>query len=347
LGFRHDVTGALGLLLLLVPVRASAQGGALDYAHGVAALQAQNYENARSSCEGAARALAGDPAQVQQLGRAELCVADALVGLGQRARARETLSRAIAHLEDSGRTIERYLPDLERARAIAPSLEGRLAHVRVRIDPASACPARLSIGGVAIEGDGCDGRLHTVDAGRIALGASAESYRAATAEVDVETRAIAEVTLRLEPDPAHPRWISGALEEEGSALVYARADVCVAPCETLLDQNALASGFYVVRDEDGIHSIELGEGVPQRALFERVSDSNTAGWVALGVSPLLWAGAIGVFALGAEAGAKDAGAVAVGVGGVSLIGLGISAIVYGFIVVLTPPAPTYYRPTER
>lgn len=326
---------------------ASAQGGALEYAHGVSALQTGNFENARTSCEAAARALESDPAQVQQLGRAELCVVDALVGLGRRARATLWIERAIRHLEDGGRTIERYLPDLERARAIAPALGEHLAHVRARIQPAGACPAAMSIDGIAIEGDACDGRLHLVDAGRVTVSVSAESFRSANATIDVVPHGAGEVAVTLEPDPGHARWIAVSLEEEGAVLMRERASVCVGPCETLLDASTLERGYYVIGDEEGFHTLTVESQLSRRMRIESVENHAIHGGVALGISALSFALAAGGIGLATTLDPESGTVPALVIGGFAFIGVGISAAIFGFIVVLTPLDPTYYRLVQR
>jgi hypothetical protein len=327
---------------LVTPRPARAQG-ALEYAHGIAALQRGDFQAAREACAQAARALESQGEHRQPLGRAQLCVADALVGLGLRARARALMRFTVENLTDGGATIPRYAADLERARALQVELAQGVAELVVELVPADLCsrPRELSLllDGERIDATtACAGRKLEVDPGPRRFTLAADGYIETTVETTAAVGAIAHARIVAPRDPQSPRWIRLAIHEEGAAVDLEGREVCTAPCGELVEAETVLRDQLQVRDSEGAHPVErAGGGLPRAAVLERVSDSNLVGWISLASIPV-WIGlGFGGIALAA---ATDSLALAlVGFGVTTLI---IPAAIVGLIDVLTPPAPTYY-----
>jgi hypothetical protein len=275
--------------IVLVWVSAAPEGaaqdievGALEYAHGVAALQREQWAVARSACGGAARALEGDPATRQQLGRAQLCVVDALQGLGLYARAFGVLAHTIRNIEDGGRTNARYREDLDRAMALVGPLSRQIGRVQIAVTPAEACdaassPALVVDGEQAPAHHACGEAALYLDPGRHRIVVTADGFRPMEAEIDVEAERNQRVALTAERDPSSRRWVRLVLREEGTALESWTESPCPAPCDRVVPRDAFLQGIYFVTDEDGRHRVQHdvldGDGAN-----EIVHVSSTAGW---------------------------------------------------------------------
>jgi hypothetical protein len=81
--------------------------------------------------------------------------------------------------------------------------------------------------------------------------------------------------------------------------------------------------------------------------IERVEDHVIHGAVALGIAGLSFALAAGGIGLATTLEPESDALAPLVIGGFSFIAIGTSAAIYGFIVVLTPMDPTYYRLVPR
>jgi hypothetical protein len=275
-------------LAFLIGTVAQAQGigdAALPFAQGVAALQAGDYPSAESSCREAAMVLGQIPDARAELGRAQLCVVDALAGQNRAALAFDLLASAIRNLEAEAAAAPRYQADLDRAMSLVGPLSRRIGRIQLAIAPPAACEAAaqpaITVDGIAIDARPiCDGRSLDVDAGRRTIAVSASGYRADPIQVDAVAGEARPASVTLEPDLASGRWLSLRLHEPETTLVRWDGERCPAPCDLVVERAIFLQGAYTVEDDDGPHAIDYDVLDPNRVYdVELVSSGGIWGWI--------------------------------------------------------------------
>jgi hypothetical protein len=323
----------IAFLLLLSSV-AHAEGigdAALPFAQGVAALQAGDFRGAESGCREAAAILEPIAGARAELGRAQLCVVDALVGQARAASAFELLAAAIRNLEADASAADRYRADLDRAMSLVGPLSRRIGRIELAIEPRAACEATarpaITVDGIAIDAAPiCEGRSLNVDAGRRAIAVSATGYAQRTIEVDAVAGEARQTSVALEPDLSSGRWLSLHLVEPGTTLVRWDGERCAAPCEHLAERAIFLQGAYSVEDEDGPHIIHFDVLDPSRPYDVELVDSGAIwGWITAitgGLSLLVGAPI--------AAAAFESGELAAVFAGVGLAGV-LTGVIWGLV----------------
>lgn len=321
-------------LAFFLATAAHAQGigdAALPFAQGVAALQAGDFRNAESGCREAVMILGQIPEARAELGRAQLCVVDALAGQNRAALAFDLLASAIRNLEASPDTAARYQEDLDRAMSLVGPLSRRIGRIQLAIEPDAVCAAdarpTITVDGTEIDARPiCDGRSLDVDAGRRTIAVTSNGYRASPIEVDAVAGEARQASITLEPDLASGRWLSLRLHEPETALVRWDGDRCAAPCDRVVERAIFLQGAYMVEDDSGPNSIDYDVLDPSRTYdIELVSSGAIWGWLlaATGGLSLLVAAPI-------AAAAFDSGPAAAAFGGGGLAAI-LTGVLWGIL----------------
>jgi hypothetical protein len=321
-------------LAFLLASAAHAQGigdAALPFARGVAALQAGDFRNAESGCREAAMILGQIPEARAELGRAQLCVVDALAGQNRAALAFDLLASAIRNLEASAASAPRYQEDLDRAMSLVGPLSRRIGRIQLAIAPDAVCApdARPTITVDGIEIDArpiCEGRSLAVDAGRRTIAVTVAGYRANPIEVDAVAGEARQASITLEPDLASGRWLSLRLREPETTLVRWDGERCPAPCDRVVERAIFLQGAYTVEEDGDPHAIHYDLIDPSRVYdVELVGSTAIGGWI------LTIAGGLSLL-VGAPitAAALESGGVAAILGGGGLLAI-LAGIIWGLV----------------